>query len=138
MQIKLFLLSSFLTAASATGICDSGLYQALKPLSTYTPAQAYCAQRFPPKTVTVTQASIAPREQFDRRATTTTTIAQAKNVSTSSKSTSTTTRMTTTSKGRDSKELMWSSLSSKAGGVLSTLCSCIQSTKTVSSLESVG
>lgn len=66
-------LASVLALTAAGNICDSGLYKALAPLSSYPPAQSLCAQRFPKSTVTVTVSRSAPRRRVEApRASTTT------------------------------------------------------------------
>lgn len=54
MHFTNLLLGSAFTLGAVASVCDSGLYKALAPLSSYPPAQSLCAQRFPRSTKTVT------------------------------------------------------------------------------------
>lgn len=105
----------------AGGVCNSGIYGELAPLLVgYSPAQAYCTQKYP-VACTTAKAKV-------RRATTTS--GKTSTVKTTPKVTTTTpVKTSTTSKttSSDPKASAWSKLQQQVAGIVSTLCSCIES-----------
>ena len=97
--------------------CTQGLYKLLSPLSTYQPAQAFCSAKFPITPVTTT---VVGRKPGKRRV-----------ITTSSSQSTSRTNVGTTRSPQDQHSLLLSSLAVQARNVVSTLCGCIGTTKTV-------
>ena len=112
-----FVLNTLILAAP-DNVCSNGLYKEFVKLSTYPPAQSFCSSRYPPKTtitVTVTGVKLLKRASSSQKSSI---IRLSTQKSTSIQKSST--------KGDPGENAVWSSLIAKAGAVVSTLCSCIQ------------
>lgn len=65
MQIShILVIFSFSLIASA-GVCDSGIYKALAPLTAYPSAQAFCSERYPRSTITVTVTNYVKHKRWE-------------------------------------------------------------------------
>ena len=101
-------LSCLLLFVNATNnVCSQGIYQVLSPLKSNPAAQKFCAANYPIPAVTTTVA----QKKNQRRTATSSTV--------------------TTSNSSAKKDALMSSLVVQARNVVSTLCSCIGTTSTV-------
>lgn len=117
-------LAAFESFEARAGVCDAGIYGELAPiLKPYPIAQAFCTSYFPVKCTST--AAVAKR-----RATTTTTFKTSK--SSMSSTTLTTSKPATSSSSKSTQNPIssaWSKCQQQGAGVVSTMCSCIQSAR---------
>lgn len=104
-------------------VCSSGIYGELAPLlKGYAPAVQYCSAHYP-----LTCTTAHKRQNIVRQATT-----PRPTPTVTTTTTTTTTPKTTTTTSKDTKASAWSKCQGQGGGVVSTMCSCINGPATVS------